>query len=303
MHLIGIDVGGTNFRVGVFSGLDKLYEKRFEADFSALCRSKPNEAQSLILSTLASAIAEALTEFPMVKGIGIGFPGFIDPQSMLIASSPNLPNLMDVDIAGPLSEKFDLPVIVENDALAAAYGESFFCGASSLIYVGLGTGVGGGLVLKGAPFPGEHGVAMEIGHIIVEEGGRPCGCGNCGCLERYASASGVSLSYQEVAGRKLPAKAVAELAAQGDEAAISAFDRAGATMGRALAHMLKIVDVSHVVIGGGLSASWQLMEQAYQERLEADLIPVLRGKIKTVVSQAQDSAGMLGAARLAGNQL
>lgn len=303
MHLIGIDVGGTNFRVGVFSGLDKLFEKRFEADFSALCRTMPDEAQALILSTLATAISEALADFPEAKGIGIGFPGFIDPQSMVIASSPNLPNLLDVDLAGPLSEKFALPVIVENDALAAAYGESFFCGISSLIYVGLGTGVGGGLVLKGAPFPGEHGVAMEIGHLIVEEGGRPCGCGNCGCLEQYASASGVSKSYQEATGRKLAAKAVAVLAAQGDEAAVSAFDRAGATMGRALAHILKVVDIPHVVIGGGLSGSWQLMEQAFRQRLEADLVPVLRGKTNVAVSKAKDSAGMLGAAQLAGNQL
>ena len=303
MNLIGIDVGGTNFRVGVFSGLDKLFEKRFEADFSVLCRSHPTEAHSVILSTLASAISEALSGFPMVRGVGIGFPGFIDPQSMKIASSPNLPNLADVDIAGPLSEKFGLPVIVENDALAAAYGESFFCGISSLIYVGLGTGVGGGIVLKGNPYTGEHGVAMDIGHIIVEEGGRPCGCGNCGCLEQYASASGVSKSYLESSGKKISAREIAELAVQGNEAAVSAFDRAGTTMGGALAHILKVVDIPHVVIGGGLSASWHLMERTFRERLEADLVPVLRGKTNVAVSKAQDGAGMLGAAKLAGNQI
>ena len=303
MHLIGIDVGGTNFRVGVFSGLDMVFEKRFEADFSALCRLMPNEAQAVILSTLASAISEAMAGFPEAKGIGIGFPGFVDPQSMHIASSPNLPNLLDVDIVGPLSAKFALPVIVENDALAAAYGESFFCGIPSLIYVGLGTGVGGGLVLQGVPYGGEHGVAMEIGHLIVEEGGRPCGCGNCGCLEQYASASGVSKSYLDSSGKKISAKEIAALAIQGDEAAVSAFERAGATMGRAVAHILKVVDIPHIVIGGGLSGSWQLMEPAFRQRLEADLVPVLRGKTSVAVSRAKDSAGMLGAAKLAGNQL
>lgn len=303
MHLIGIDVGGTNFRLGVFSGLEKRYEKRFEADFSALCRTRPNEARESILSTLTSAISEALADFPEAGAIGIGFPGFIDPASMKIASSPNLPNLRDVDIASPLSEKFALPVIVENDALAAAYGESLFCGTSSLIYVGLGTGVGGGLVLKGKPYSGEHGVAMEIGHILVEEGGRPCGCGNCGCLEQYASASGVSKSYLESSGKRLSAREIAELAHHGDADACHAFDLAGRTMGQAFAHLLKVVDVPHVVIGGGLSGSWPLMENAFRNRLEADLIPVLRGRTIVTVSKARDSAGMLGAAMLSGNHL
>lgn len=301
--LIGIDVGGTNFRVGVFSGLEKRYEKRFEADFSVICRSEPNEAHGAILSTLTSAISEALSDFPEVRAIGIGFPGFIDPESMKIASSPNLPNLRDVDIVFPLSEKFALPVIVENDALAAAYGESLICGASSLIYMGLGTGVGGGLVLKGKPYPGERGVAMEIGHLIVEEGGRPCGCGNCGCLEQYASASGVSKSYLEFSGKRLSSREIAELARQGDADACLAFDLAGRTLGQALAHVLKVADVSHVVIGGGLSESWPLMEKAFAKRLEADLIPVLRGKTIVAVSKARDGAGMLGAAMLSCNHI
>ncbi len=300
MHLVGIDVGGTNFRVGVFSGQALLWEKRFEADFSALCRTS-QDAQASIMETMASAISEAIRVFPDIGAIGIGFPGFIDPATMCIASSPNLPGLSNVDIAGPLSVRFRLPVIVENDALAAAYGEQVLGGHESLIYIGLGTGVGGGLILDGKPYPGEHGVAMEIGHIIVDPGGRLCGCGNRGCLERYASASGVSISYQEQTGRQLSAKEIAGLAEAGDILAVSAFDLAGDRLGLALSHILKVADIAHVVVGGGLSEAWHWLEKPFRTRLEADLIPVLRGKCEVGVSKAQDRAGMLGAAELASN--
>lgn len=304
MLLAGIDVGGTNFRVGVFSGADLLWEKRFEADFSRLCAEKPREAaESSILETVASAVSEALEKFPGIGAIGIGFPGFIDPATMHIASSPNLPKLADVDIASPLSGRFSLPVIVENDALAAAFGEHVMTQCGSLVYVGLGTGVGGGMIVQGAPHPGEHGVAMEIGHIIVEPGGRPCGCGNCGCLEQYASASGVSLTYLALEGRRISAKEIALLARRGDASAVAAFDLAGNMLGLGLSHILKVVDITHVIVGGGLSEAWPLLEAPFRQRLEADLIPVLRGKCEISISKAQDRAGMLGAAHLAARQL
>ncbi|HQT24982.1 MAG TPA: ROK family protein [Burkholderiales bacterium] len=304
MLLAGMDVGGTNFRIGVFEGRDLIWEKRFEADFSSLCRTKPaEESESMIMSTMASALSEAFREHPGIRAIGIGFPGFIDPGTMRVASSPNLPGLAHVDLRTPLSSRFGIPVIVENDALAAAYGEQAFSPGENLIYVGLGTGVGGGLILQGKPYPGEHGVAMEIGHIIVEAGGRPCGCGNSGCLERYASASGITLSYREREGKTLSSKDVALLAEKGEASAIASFGLAGSMLGFALSHILKVVDVSSVVIGGGLSESWHLLGASFGKRLESDLIPVLRGKCEVRVSASGDKAGMLGAACLAGNQI
>ncbi len=292
---IGIDVGGTNFRLGVFSGLELVWEKRFEADFAGLCN-KADDPLADIVATIASAIAEALENFPDAAAVGIGFPGFIDPVTGRLASSPNLPNLRDVDLAKPLAGRFNIPFSLENDALAAAYGEHVLGGAESMIYVGLGTGVGGGLILKGKPYPGEGGVAMEIGHIIVERGGRACGCGNSGCLEQYASATGISRTYLDLAGSHLAAREIAALAEGGDSVALAAFDLAANMLGCALSHVLKVIDVSHVVIGGGLSQSWHLMEKTFLARLEADLIPVLRGKVNIRVSASADKAGMLGAA-------
>jgi glucokinase len=304
--LIGVDVGGTNLRVGVIDGLEVVHEQRVQADFSGLCRSRAaGSAQHEIQDLLAKELADAIRLYPDVRAIGLGFPGFIDPRSGRIAQSPNLPGLLDVDLATPLQTRLGLPVVIENDALAAAYGEYHLAGLrdGGMIYFGLGTGVGGGLISAGRPFPGEHGMAMEVGHLIVEPGGRLCGCGNRGCLEQYASASGVVISYFEDSGQQLSAHEIAQRGRAGDPAAQDALNRAGSALAQALAHILKVVDVSHVIIGGGMSESWPQLAPSFERRLEADLIPVLRGKVRVQVSRAGDQAGMLGAALLAARKL
>ena len=304
--LIGVDVGGTNLRVGVIDGTGVIAERRYAADFSGLCKSlPPSQALDAVVQSLRGSLRQALDEFPAVRAVGLGFPGFVQPGNGCITQSPNLPGLNQVDLATPLRAALGLPVIVENDALAAAYGEYKLLAPAprGLIYLGLGTGVGGGLIVAGQPFPGEHGVAMEVGHLIVAPGGRPCGCGNRGCMEQYASAGGVAISYREAGGDVLSARNIAELAAQGDTAAVAAYEQAGERLAQALAHILKVVDVETVVIGGGMSAAWPLMQQAFARRMEQDLIPALRGQVRVVLSQAGDQAGMIGAALLAAGAL
>lgn len=314
--LIGIDVGGTNLRVGVvecneFTPPRLLEEVRFQADFSSLCKShqySSEQAWQTILTTIADAINSVRTKYPAILAVGIGFPGFIDPVTQTISQSPNLPGLSNVDLSADLSAIIALPVITENDALAAAYGEyimhpSQAIGqtsgqANSLIYLGLGTGVGGGLIFNGKPFQGQHGVAMEVGHITVQPNGRLCGCGNLGCMEQYASASGVAISYFEATNQQCTAVEIATRAKAGDEAAIAAYQLAGATLAQALAHILKVIDVANVVIGGGMSAGWPLMQQAFHQQLEQDLIPALRGKVNVSISNVGDQAGIIGAALL-----
>ena len=308
---IGIDIGGTNVRIGVFDGLALLEETRFEADFSTICKSNlPNIAWNTILGMLAEAISMRLSAHADIHTIGIGFPGFINPQTQILAQSPNLPGLKNVNLAADLSQhlskivgKKALNIIVENDANAAAYGEYCLLNKpeSGLLYIGLGTGVGGGLIHAGKVLAGFNGCGMEVGHIIIEPKGRLCGCGNQGCLEQYASASGVALSYaiQKSTEHKLNAHQIAELARQGYAEAQAAYSKAGEALATALAHVLKVVDVPNIVIGGGLSGAWDLMQNAFNARLNADLIPVLRGKIKVNISKSGDQAGMLGAALLA----
>lgn len=300
--LIGVDVGGTNLRVGVVHQHRVVWEQRVQADFAAFCRGRtPAVALDFILDTLTGAIQETRARYRQVTAVGIGFPGFIDPVRNVVSQSPNLPGLLDVDLVGPLSKALGLPVIVENDALAAAYGE-FIAGKhpDNTVYLGLGTGVGGGVILDGRAFPGSHGVSMEVGHIIIEPGGRLCGCGNRGCLEQYASASGVALTYAELKGANgLDAALIAALAGEGDALAIAAYQRAGDALAQGLATILKVLDVSRVIIGGGMSLSWHLMKPAFDKRLEADLIPALRGRVEVCISEAGDQAGIIGAAMLA----
>jgi glucokinase len=300
---IGVDVGGTNLRVGVVRDQRLVWEHRHQADFSEICRRHDaGGALQEIVARLAEAIAMARSEYPQAVSVGIGFPGFIDPASGIVSLSPNLPGLSNVDIGGPLARQLGLPVAIENDALAAAWGEYLLVEPrpDSMIYLGLGTGVGGGLILNGKPYPGEHGVAMEVGHIIVHPGGRLCGCGNRGCLERYASASGVVVSYKELANAELDAGGIAARAAEGNRDARQAFRIAAESLAAALAHILKVIDVEQVVIGGGLSAAWPRMKQEFDAYLDAALIPALRGRIRVTLARAGDQAGMLGAAQLEG---
>lgn len=296
---IGVDVGGTNLRVGVVRDQEVIWEQRHQADYSRVCKENaPQDALKKIIQELARVLSEARKFHLDVSSIGIGFPGFIDPHTGVVSLSPNLPGLRDVDIAGPLAQRLGVPVVFENDALCAAYGEYLLMQPrpESLIYLGLGTGVGGGLILNGKPYPGQHGVSMEVGHIIVQPGGRECGCGNRGCLERYASASGVSLSYQELTSNSLDSAEIAARAAAGDAHAGEALRITAESLAAALAHILKVIDVGAVVIGGGLSAAWPQLRGTFDAALDAALIPALRGRITVMLARAGDQAGMVGAA-------
>ncbi len=302
-QLIGVDVGGTNLRVGVVEDHRIVYEKRFHADFSGICQQhQPEIALQKIVEITANALNEAVRLYPAVKAAGIGFPGFIHPDNGVLIQSPNLPGLRNVNLATPIEALMGLPVLIENDALVAAYGE--YClhpyDTDSLIYIGLGTGVGGGLIYGRQPFAGQHGVAMEAGHLIVKPNGRICGCGNRGCVETYASATGISYSYHEATGKQLSAEQIFLAGQQGDEDALSAYRLAATTLAQALAHVVKVVDVGAVVIGGGASQAWPLMQKAFDQQLQADMIPALRDKITVSISSCGDQAGVIGAAALAG---
>lgn len=302
VYRLGLDVGGTNLRLGVFSDLVLVEETRFQANYSAICKQyPPAQAWQTILQVTAEAIQPLLDKYTGIAAIGIGFPGFIDPNTSVLAQSPNLPGLREVNLGHDLSGLLGVNVRVENDANAAAYGEYCQLGqpAGGLLYVGLGTGVGAGLVVNGQVWAGHHGYALEAGHIIVVPEGRLCGCGNQGCVEQYASATGISQAYADLTGQTRTARDIAQAADSGDIDAQTVYADAGSKLAQMLASVLKVVDVENVLIGGGVVAAWSLMSAAFHQRLEHDLIPVLRGKIKVHITRSGDVAGMLGAALLA----
>ncbi len=300
-RLIGMDLGGTNLRVGVVERTTVVWEHKVHVTFSTRCREDaPREAAELVMQEVGAALQHALERHPDVTAMGIAVPGIVDPRNGHLREAPNLPGVRDLDLAGSLSGQFRLPVIVENDALAAAWGayQTHPERPRSLIFLGLGTGIGGGLILDGTPYRGERGFAMEVGHLQAVAGGRPCGCGDRGCLERYASATAVTLDYQEATGEALDSATVARRAYQGDAHATTAFTRAGEHLGTAAAGLMKVLDVPHLVVGGGLAASWDLMGGAFCSAVAAHSMASLRDSHTLQVMKDNDHLGMLGAALL-----
>ena len=299
---IGVDVGGTNLRVGAVRANELLWECKANADFSGLFKQYSVEvALNRMIQILADNIKKALDVYPTALSIGIGFPGFIDPQNHHIIQSPNLPGLSDINLKYSLSEILGKPVMIENDALVAAYGEFILNDVDkrSLLYVCLGTGVGGGVILNGETYSGQNGFAMEIGHVNVEQNGRLCGCGNFGCLEQYASAKGIVKTYEELGGEiSLDAKEIATRANANDLKAIKAYELAGHFLGIVLANASNLLDINSIIIGGGASQAWPLLKSALNISLNQNLIPVLKHRISVQESKYLDLNGIVGAALL-----
>ncbi len=298
--VLGVDVGGTNIRLAVVNAQGDIGERTSQrAELSQLAGE--NAAQH-VLDTLSDAILPLLEKHPQISVIGIGFPGFFDNKTGRMIASPNIPGLRDFALTDALQEKLHLPVHVQNDASLAALGEFRFGavqGLNSLLHLTLGTGIGGGLILDGKMYGGDGGIAMEIGHMHIAPEGRICGCGNTGCLETYASATAVSKGYFEQSGKRLNAREICLLAEQGDQLALTILEEAGHYLGRAIAETVKLLDVRHVSISGGLSQAWPLLFPALSQALEEHLIPPLRGQIHVRHSALNDDAGILGAASLA----
>lgn len=303
-HVLALDVGGTNIRLAIVDGQGNIQARHaIHAELSHLATSHPDQAEALLLETLTEAMREMIGSHAGIDTVGIGFPGFFRGDSGVLTASPNLPNLKDIPLAAALSERLGLQVRVQNDALMAALGEFRFGagkGLDSLIHLTLGTGIGGGLILNGEPYSGEGGTAMEIGHMRIIPGGRPCGCGAKGCLETYASASAVTARYREESGNTAEdAAAVYRLAQEGDTVAERLLREAGDYLGRAIAEAVKLLDVHHISISGGMSAAWDRLQPPMRNAVEREVIPPLHNVVQIHRSELGDDAGLLGAASLA----
>lgn len=302
--VLAADVGGTNLRLALIDEDGAVADQiRVEARLSKHSNNSAAEAKAHIIETLSNAITPLLRQHS-IDAVGIGFPGFFRGTTGVLASSPNLPMIIDFPLAECLSDSLGITTTVQNDALCAAMGEfSFGAGRDrdDLLHITLGTGVGGGLILNRAPYSGEHGMAMEFGHLtLVESGGRSCGCGNTGCLEAYASASAVAARFKQASGIEAESKTVYDLACTGDQQAITILKETGHYLGRAIAEAIKLLDIRTVTISGGLTNAWDLIHPSMVNTLNNHLIPPLRGEVDILRSTLDDQAGILGAAAFAG---
>ncbi len=298
--VVGVDLGGTNLRVAAVGpgGEVGLLER---GETSA--REGPGPVIDRILAAAGRIRASAEAAGSAVRGVALGAPGIIEARTGTVVSSPNLPGWSDVPLLARIEEAAGLPVLVENDANAAAFGESWIgagSGAASVVLVTLGTGVGGGLVMGGELWRGADGMAGEIGHMTVEPGGRPCACGNAGCLEPYASATGISSRYGELAGdaRAVAASEVHRLARDGEPNARQCFREAGRALGIAFASLVNLLNPELIVVGGGVMPAWDSFIPAADQELRRRAFAAPAERVKIVPAALGDLAGLAGAAGL-----
>lgn len=295
--LLAADVGGTNIRAALVDSEGRIHlEMRQQLQLS-----RPGLGKQDIIQALDDCMRPMLAKHPEVAAIGIGFPGFFRGNSGILAASPNIPALREFPLSDHITQRLNRPCLAQNDALCAAMGEHAFGagrGHHNLLHLTLGTGIGGGLILAGQPYTGESGMAMEFGHLRIEHGphARLCGCGGRGCVEAYASATGLAATYRQLSGEILSGREISTLADNNDSQAMRAFELAGNHLGRAIAEAIKLLDVHTVTISGGPTGAWNFLYPSLMQNLNEHLIPPLRGSIAVRKSSLADRAGILGAA-------
>jgi len=239
-------------------------------------------------------------------------PGTLDNANEIVTQAPNLPSLNQFRLKPALQDRFGVPVLLENDANAAAVGETWLGaakGARNVICITLGTGVGGGIIIDRKLYRGAHGIAGELGHTTLDPfNGPECKCGNRGCLEMFASATAIvrmtleSLSsYPDsiLRDQRLTAAKVFEAGKQGDPLALQIFRTVGAYLGVGIANLINAIGPEVVVIGGGVANGWSLFEASMRAQVLKRAFPSLTQLVAIKPAECGDNAGLLGAAKLA----
>ena len=324
---IGVDLGGTNLRIAAISTDGELLEKITLGVKVALGRDH-------VIGEMCDAIQRLTAQYKnsgRFVGAGIGVPGIIDMETGMMRKSANLPGWSDYPVRDVIEKTLGARVFLENDANAAGLGEKWM-GAGrdvdNMVMVTLGTGIGGAIILNGRLFYGMNGMAGEFGHITVEPDGYPCGCGNHGCAERYASATGVvrmareaidsgkapSLAKAANSDAEFSAKSIYNLAIQGNTDAQAIFVRFGRVLGIMMADIINVLNLDMFVIGGGVVSAWDAFAPTmFAELRERSLVYAATDpeqhatdehkpwtRKKTIITQALlgSDAGLYGAARI-----
>jgi len=303
------DLGGTHLRAALVDQCGKIHAQ--------LKHETPqDESADHVIHSLVSAVKKLATQRPSgappIESAAIMVPGTVDKTNTIVVGAPNLPSLRNFALKVELEKKLQLPVLLENDANAAAVGEMWLGaarGCRSVICITLGPGVGGGIILDGKLWRGADGSAGEIGHTTVEPFSGPlCKCGNYGCLEMYASATAIARMAKESLSKHpesqlgssgFTALDVYEAGMAGDKLSIEVFKTAGRYLGVALANLITLLGPEVIVIGGGGANGWQLFAPDMMEQIELRVFPSKGANVKVVTAQCGDNAGLVGAAKLA----
>jgi len=309
MKTIGIDIGGTKVAAGVVDENGNI--------LAQARRRTPSRDPEHLVDVVSEIVRQLLSEHE-VGAIGVGAAGFVDAARHNVLFAPNL-SWRETPLHDEVSARVDLPVVVENDANAAAWGEYRFGAGEQLphvIVLTIGTGIGGGLIINGDLYRGGFGLAGEPGHVRVVPGGRQCGCGNLGCWEQYCSGTALVRAAREIATERpddarrlleiaetvdaIDGPVVTRAAAEGDPAAIDCFQEIGRWLGQGIADLAAVLDPVRFVVGGGVSDAGDLLIKPARDTYAAALTG--RGHRPTadiVIAKLGAEAGMIGVADLA----
>ncbi|MFZ9213680.1 MAG: ROK family protein [Sediminibacterium sp.] len=309
---IGIDIGGTGTKFGI---VDRVGNVLFSSEISTRKHSDVNTFIDELYTELSKLI-DNVGGIGRIKGIGVGAPNG-NYYTGTIEYAPNLPWKGIIPLARMMEDKFKIPVVLTNDANAAAIGEMMYGAAQGMkdfIMITLGTGVGSGIVANGKLVYGHDGFAGELGHTTIIPNGRLHeGTGKRGSLESYASATGVRLTTLEILEKstepsslrsvptdQIDSKKVYEAAIAGDAVAKEIFESTGTILGAALANFVMFSSPEAIILFGGLTKAGDLILKPTRESMEANLIQIFQNKVKILVSHLKESdAAILGASALA----
>jgi glucokinase len=299
MAIFAIDLGGTNIRAAAVNRSGQVVSAAQMPTPKGL---RPSRLISII-SGLFRDLSGAIGPGGAIEAAGIAVPApAAEDGEGILTKVPNIPTIEGMQLGGPLKDQLRIPVVIENDATAAAIGEQWL-GASrrartSILFT-LGTGIGGGLIVDGRPYRGPDGSAGEIGHFCVERNGEECGCGSRGCLEQYASAQGILRLAIRSGIDAADSKDVYLAAIAGDRTAKKVFSEAGCYLGIVAAGLINTLNPDMIVFGGKVSEAFELFAPAMRAEVRRRAFPEPAKRCRIVKSKLGDTAGLLGAARSA----
>ncbi|KPK41814.1 MAG: hypothetical protein AMK72_14885 [Planctomycetes bacterium SM23_25] len=303
---VGIDLGGTNLKLGLVSADGRILHRL----------TTPTEADrgpDHVLERMARAVRDLSEQAGIgtadVAGVGVGAPGLVHWKAGVVLFAPNLKGWTLIPVRDTLHEKLGMLVNLENDANAAAYGE-FRCGAgrdvATLFLLTLGTGIGGGIIIDGRLFRGTTDTGAELGHIVVQHGGRLCGCGNRGCLEAYASATAVVGRFNDavtagevssLAGNdEITCKDIFDAAARGDETAARVVEQTAEYLAIGIASLMHVLNPERVVLTGGMMGAGAAFLDRVRHHVRATAFESAWKACEVRWSTLGGDAGILGAA-------
>lgn len=314
--IAGVDLGGTAIKVALFEATGNMLGK---TQVPTPVSEGIDAIISAIHQTVLNLMGELKLESARLLGIGVGVPGFVDEKTGFIYEAVNL-HCKNVPLRDSLQRLANVPVYIGNDANNAALGEMWQGagqGATDLVAITLGTGVGGGVIVNGRVIQGVKGAGGEIGHItVVPTGGPQCNCGKTGCLENYASATAIIREGTRAAQEqtspflvermksngRITAKDVFDAALDGDQEALAIVDQAAHYLGLGLSHLANILNPAKIVIGGGVSAAGDFLFNRIRTSFKQFALPICYDVCEILPATTGNDAGVIGAAWLVCSQ-